>query len=225
MKLNIKNKNLELIKAIQNSKFEITTPIIIEFDGTPNAGKTTISEEVFKILNSLFKCTYITEKAKNCKIHDKLSPKFNLVTGTQTVIEIIEEIEAGSEIIVCERGLLDSIFWMNFHNANNKLSNEITTLMSEFYLLKEFLEYNLFAVIMQCNPEASINREKITNNYINKKRIINSKTINIYNYSIEKCYPKYNKQFSNLKIDTSTLTIQNTFDTCLYYILKFLSEN
>lgn len=224
MDLNLEEKNIRLIELIKNCKSKKVSPIIIEFDGTPNSGKTTIAEETFKVLNNLFKCSYITERAINCKINDKLSPQFNFVTGTQTVIKIIEEIECGNQIIVCERGLLDAIFWMDFHYANNKISNKSNQLMTDFYLSEEFINYKVFSIVMQCNSSATINREKIVNKYITNKRIVNKHVIDMYNVSIEECYAKYKHFFKAVKIDTSSLSIQDTFDSCLFYILKYISE-
>lgn len=224
MDLNLEEKNIKLIELINSYQLKRITPIIIEFDGTPNSGKTTISEETFKILKNIFKCSYITERAINCKINDKLSPQFNFVTGTQTIIKIIEEIEHGNQIIICERGLLDAIFWMDFHYANNKISSKINQLMANFYLSEEFINYKVFSIVMQCDSSATINREKIMNKYVANKRIVNKQVIDMYNVSIEKCYAKYKHYFKAVKIDTSSLSIQDTFDNCLFYILKYINE-
>lgn len=223
MELNLEEKNIKLIEQIKNHKSKKENPIIIEFDGTPNSGKTTIAEEVFKVLNNLFRCSYITERAINCKIDDKLSPQFNFITGTQTIIRIIEEIEYGNQIIICERGLFDAIFWMNFHYANNKISKRSNQLMTDFYLSKEFIQHQIFSIVMQCDSNVTINREKIMNKYVSNKRIINKQVIDMYNSSIEECYTKYKHFFNAVKIDTSSLSIQNTFDNCLYYILEYIN--
>lgn len=224
MDLDIKEKNIKLIEIIKGYSERKTIPIIIEFDGTPNSGKTTISEETFKVLKTLFKCSYITERALNCKISDKLSPRFNLVTGTQTIIKIIEEIENENQIIICERGLLDAIIWMDFHYTNDKISSNVNQLMADFYLTKEFINYKSFSIVMECDSDTTIKREIITNKYITDKKIVNKSTIDKYNTSIENCYDKYNHFFNSLKIDTSSLNIQEVFDICLFHILKYINE-
>ncbi|MCH5315140.1 MAG: hypothetical protein J1E81_04440 [Eubacterium sp.] len=225
MDLNIEEKNIKLIKNIKKYQTQKINPIVIEFDGTPNAGKTTVVEEVYKVLNSIFKCSYIMERAKNCKIKDKLSPKFNFITGTQTIIRIIEEIECNNQIILCERGLLDAIFWMHFHNENKRISNECKQALTQFFLLNDFIKCKFFSLVLQCDSNSAIMREKIKNKYINnKKRIVNEEVIDMYNISIDNCYEQYKNQFSSIKIDTSDMTIQEVFDVSLFHILKYINK-
>lgn len=225
MDLNIEEKNTKLIEDIKKYQALKINPIIIEFDGTPNSGKTTVIEEVYKVLNSIFKCSYITERAKNCKIKDKLSPNFNFITGTQTIIKIIEEIECDNQIILCERGLLDAIFWMRFHNEQNRISNECNQIMTDFYMLNDFIKYNVFSIVLQCDTNSAIKREKIKNMYINnKKKIVNEEVIDMYNSSINTCYEQYKNQFDSIRIDTSDMTIQEVFDNSLFHILKYINK-
>lgn len=98
MFINYEEKNNQMLNVLKNKKISKMEPIIIELDETPNSGKTTVAEQIYRIFKKNFaNCSYIVERAINCEINDKLSPKFNFVTGSETAVKIIEEIENGKK--------------------------------------------------------------------------------------------------------------------------------
>lgn len=98
---NEKNRQ-ENIKKLENLAKEVLKlknqhrqrrPIIIEFCGSPKAGKTSsiASLNIFLKRNG-FKTSVLTERASICPISDKQSPTFNVWTCTATINEINEKI-------------------------------------------------------------------------------------------------------------------------------------
>src|SRR5687767_6227441 len=64
-------------------------PIVIEFCGTPKAGKTScISSLVIFLKRNGFKVKVLTERASVCPIRDKFDPNFNVWTGCSALAEL-----------------------------------------------------------------------------------------------------------------------------------------
>ena len=87
----MKDERKELIKELQKLAEEVLTlkqehrqkrPIVIEFSGSPKAGKTSCinSLEIFLKRNG-FSVSIVQERASVCPVSDKQSPMFNLWTA------------------------------------------------------------------------------------------------------------------------------------------------
>ena len=96
-------KKEELIRTLQNSAEEVLRlknekrqkrPIVIEFSGSPKAGKTSCinSLDIFLKRNG-FKVKIIQERASVCPVSDKQSPMFNLWTSCESLAGMIGTLE------------------------------------------------------------------------------------------------------------------------------------
>lgn len=121
------NKRQENIKKLESLAQEVLKlknlhrqrrPIIIEFCGSPKAGKTSsiTALNIFLKRNG-FKTVVLTERASVCPISDKQSPVFNVWTCSATINEINEKMDKANsggesiDVILCDRGIFDALCW------------------------------------------------------------------------------------------------------------------
>lgn len=115
---------------------------------------------------------------------------------------------------------------MDFHSSNGNLSDECKNVMTDYYLHNDFLKYKTIALVLKCNPETAVAREKDENKYVPRRNIVNENVISSFNSSLEKCFHEHSSCFdSSIKIDTNFMKIQETIDNTLHYILSFIIED
>ena len=121
-------------------------PIIIEFCGSPKAGKTSsiTALNIFLKRNG-FKTTILTERASICPISDKESPVFNVWTCSATINEINEKMdeantasEGNLDIILCDRGIFDALCWFRWLKSRDKMSEEEYDVLTQFAMLNRW---------------------------------------------------------------------------------------
>ncbi len=213
----------ELLKQFKK-KYEI--PLIIEVSGTPNSGKTSV---INMLRNNLRRChiphSVIYESANKCKINDKLSENFNIWTTCNTICSLIEKTESNKDVIICERGIFDALFWCNFHYSRNNLDDNEKKIFENVLSLGRFTDLISILFIFKCSAEASIRREGLLLTHT-EGRIVNKSVINQLNSSIDITRQNYGSVFKKtIEIDTSELEqleLQYSFIEKLVNICKEL---
>lgn len=198
----------QISKIFDNYAKKIESPFIVEVLGTPNSGKTTAIQTFEKILKrSNIKYKIIYEVAGRCKIKDKLSPDFNIWTMTETVKKLLEIFNSNYDIVICERGLLDTICWCDLFLREEKISQNEYDAIVNFILLNRFTKNICYSYIMKCSVEASLKRENLDDLLDVKGSIVNEAVLNKYNNSLENVCEKYACCFKKIEeIDTSYIT-------------------
>lgn len=144
-------------------------PIVIEFCGSPKAGKTSSinSLNIFLKRNG-FKTSVLTERASVCPISDKQSPVFNTWTCSATINEINENIDKANaspnpennlDIIICDRGIFDALCWFRWLKNRNKMNQYEYSVLTQFALLNRWQRNIDLVYVYVTTPEESIKRE------------------------------------------------------------------
>lgn len=208
-------------------------PIVIEFCGSPKAGKTSSinSLNIFLKRNG-FKTTILTERASVCPIPDKESPTFNVWTCTSTINEINTEIGKanlaegmGPDIIICDRGIFDALCWFRWLKSRNKMDESEYNTLSRFALLNRWQRNIDLVYVFMATPEESIKREYA--NLLTDKRgsIMREDILEEYRKSIEDTYSEYKDAFrATSKIDTSNIEQNNVGYQVTEQTLQTLKE-
>lgn len=155
-------------------------PIVIEFSGSPKAGKTSCinSLELFLKRNN-FRVRIIHERASVCPVSDKHSPMFNIWTtcmGLTSFIETMENKDNDVDVLLIDRGIFDALCWFEWLVTTNKMEEEQRRIAESFFLLEEFVK-NIDIVFAFCvKPEVSIERE-YANLLTDKPGTIMNKTV------------------------------------------------
>lgn len=113
----------------------IRKPIIIEFTGPPNSGKTTILHSLTKELVSL---GYTVElKKEDAEKVTSIVPKRtwdrNIWIAASQIETLIEAKYSTADIVLLDRGYYDAIFWAEFFAAQGKVSKEDSSVIIDFF--------------------------------------------------------------------------------------------
>lgn len=192
-------------------------PIIIEFCGSPKAGKTSsiTALNIFLKRNG-FKTTILTERASICPISDKESPVFNVWTCSATINEINEKMdeantasECNLDIILCDRGIFDALCWFRWLKSRDKMSEEEYDVLTQFAMLNRWQKNIDLVYIFLTTPEESIRREYA--NLLTNKRgsIMKEDILEQYKKSVEETLHEYESAFRATCVQDTTDREQN----------------
>lgn len=220
------DKRQENIDKLENLAQEVLTlknlhrqrrPIIIEFCGSPKAGKTSsiTALNIFLKRNG-FKTTILTERASICPISDKESPIFNVWTCTATINEINEKMdkantasEGNLDIILCDRGIFDALCWFRWLKSRDKMSEEEYDVLTQFAMLNRWQKNIDLVYIFLTTPKESIQREYA--NLLTNKRgsIMKEDILEQYKKSVEETLREYESAFRATCVQDTTDREQN----------------
>lgn len=202
---NIAEKVLELKNLHRQRR-----PIIIEFCGSPKAGKTSCinSLNIFLKRNG-FRTVVLHERASVCPINDKRSPVFNVWTVCSAINGILENLYSYSEkvdIVIADRGIFDALCWFEWlKNKKCMDSNEFDTMLN-FVTMERWIKYIDLVYVFKADPGVSIEREYANLLTREMGSIMNPDTLLEYNKAIDKVCENYSQKFHNVQIiDTSDL--------------------
>lgn len=207
---------------LQKEDFMNKKPIVIEFTGTPNSGKTTLIRGLEKELISR---NYNVEvKQEDAELVPKNIPKKTWARNSWITFgqlqSLIEVKFSNADIILFDRGYYDALFWTQFlyHQGSCTLDESVTL----YKVLKETnAVYNLipdWLFIIDVSTGVSIERRKKMGGKI---VLTNEEFISTYKMELEEFYKGI---ISNQwRLNTTTLTIEEVRNVALKQILKIIS--
>lgn len=209
-----RKKIIKELQELAESVFELKSehrqkrPIVIEFSGSPKAGKTSCinSLELFLKRNG-FTVKVIQERASVCPVTDKQSPMFNIWTSCMSLAGLIGTLEDKTnsvDVLILDRGIFDALCWFEWLESASKMEEQ-QKLTTENFLLMEELVKSIDIVFAFCvEPEVSIERE-YANLLTDKIGTIMNKTIlGEYLDAIHRTIEKKKNYFHSVfDIDTS----------------------
>lgn len=222
------NNRQENIEKLENLAREVLAlknlhrqrrPIIIEFCGSPKAGKTSsINALNIFLKRNGFKTAILTERASVCPISDKQSPVFNVWTCSATINEINEKMDNANasadaadhlDIILCDRGIFDALCWFRWLKSKNKMSSEEYSVLTQFAMLNRWQKNVDLVYIFLTTPEESIRREYA--NLLTNKRgsIMKEDILEQYKQAVEQTLSEYQSAFRATCIQDTTNREQN----------------
>lgn len=136
-------------------------PTIIEILGTPNAGKTMALRKLENLLARSGGCRVSTiyETASLCPIKTKLDPAYCEWIACETMQRLLEHMDQGIELILCERGLVDVLCWKRFYLNDARISQERYDASLQYILESAVFAAQRFSVVFTCEPAAAVSRE------------------------------------------------------------------
>lgn len=186
-------------------------PIVIEFSGSPKAGKTSSinSLELFLKRNG-FKVKVVQERASVCPVTDKQSPMFNIWTACMSLAGMLGTLEDKSsniDVLILDRGIFDALCWFEWLYSYGKMDRQLKESVEAFLLQKEFVKSIDIVFAFKTTPETSIEREYA--NLLTDKlgSIMNPRVLQTYLDAIEKTHREKENKFQKVFIiDTTTRT-------------------
>ena len=141
--------------TIQNPQ----TPFMIEFLGTPEAGKTTTIHRLEEVMSEKYKISIIKESAE---IVPAVFPKCSIeahfwmrLTTAKTILE--KQFSNDSEAILIDRGLIDTLFWNFYYGSTGQLTTDEVKHINNFFQIIG-IKFPDIVVFLSTTPEEAIRR-------------------------------------------------------------------
>ncbi len=155
-------------------KVGINSPLVIEFAGTPNAGKDTLIEIVkdYLIDGFVYKVRVFDEGIKSCHIDKDMDVDRLYKTIALSVIQLYDakyENPGGYDFIIINRSIFDRLGFLHSLHAAGHLSDEQERTHRNYLLSYAGLQDMTFLILI--SPEESLKRE------LRSKKAIVSKLI------------------------------------------------
>lgn len=189
-------------------------PIIIEFCGSPKAGKTSCINALAMFLRrNSFKVKVLVERASVCPINSKYDPLFNIWTVCSAIAELSETISNSPkeyDILILDRGIFDALCWFEWQNTHHYLDKDSLGRISNFLTMKRWRAAIDLVLIFEASPNTSIDREYAA--LLTRKRgsIMREPILESYKNAIMTAFKKYQDQFRMVRIFDTTTKNQNT---------------
>lgn len=183
-------------------------PIVIEFSGSPKAGKTSSINSLKQFLKrNGFEVEVIQERASICPVSDKQSPMFNVWTSCMSLaglVGIVEDKKSTCDVVILDRGIFDAICWFEWLNKYNKMEDAFKKHTSDFLLQNEFVGLIDIVFSFTVEPAKSIEREFAALLTDQTGSIMNLKVLGEYREAVQTAVRKNKRYFKNIiSIDTS----------------------
>jgi thymidylate kinase len=192
----------------------LSKPFMVEFSGTPEAGKTTTINTVANMLRSKnYNVMTLKESAESLpKEIEKGTFEANLWMHFMTQAGILRAINSNADVVLIDRGTLDS----DFYGQKFLAEGECTTVQyNEFKrTFLECLKPNLFIALM-VSPEVSVKRRG------GEGRLVNTEYIKNYNSHFLTFFQKLDLEEKELMV-TDNLDVYRMNEVILKIILKHL---
>lgn len=184
-------------------------PLFIEFTGLPKSGKTTVINSLSLFLRRNDMLPYIVdERASVCPVLDKEAPEFNIWTSCTTLSNLIKcRYEKKYSVVILDRGIFDSLIWMNIMFKKGKLTDDNFHRIEKFLLIERWIKYIDLIIYMHCEVETALEREY--KDLLTKKEgsIMNEKFLKDYLETAKECIIKYESCFNRIILIDTTNTL------------------
>ena len=183
-------------------------PIVIEFSGSPKAGKTSCinSLELFLKRND-FSVEIIHERAGICRVANKHSPMFNIWTSCTSIagmVDVLERKDIDCDVLILDRGIFDACCWFNWLTEKKFMEKGQRNIVETFLTMDDFVNRIDIVFAFYVRPEISIEREYA--NLLTDKQgsIMNQNVLSEYFEQIKKTVAEKRNRFHKIfEIDTS----------------------
>lgn len=178
-------------------------PFFIEFAGTPRAGKTTALEALARFLRYRdWRVQVLAEKAGSCPLENKLEATFNVWTACTTLTELLEAGQREAQIVLIDRGLFDTLCWMDWFRGRGDLDAADHQAIDRFLLVPRWRRLIDLVFVMTVDPEEALARE-FAGQPAKPGRIMNDRTLHEVNRSIAAVRDAHAHEFECVEINTT----------------------
>jgi len=192
-------------------------PYIVEVLGTPEAGKTTtIKEVITSLINKGYNVKFIQESAEIVpEEFVKSSIEAHLWMSLHTAQDLLHACVSNADIIIVDRGILDTLFWDYLYFLKGQLSKEQRDAADNFFKSLDYMPD--FVIILTTSPEEAIIRRG------GEGRIVTKSFLEKYNSTLN-IFVEKQIQMPKYKIDTTGIPIETVIKQVEQVILQHLSQ-
>jgi hypothetical protein len=187
-------------------------PWLVEFAGTPRAGKTTVIGGLSTLLKrDGWHVRLVDEQAGCCPVPDKDNPHFNIWTTCSTICRIVEARYSSADIVLIDRGLFDALCWLEWYRQRGS-SAMAPDAFDNLLLASNAIDLIDLVVVMIVDPVQALRRDFAVQPRPEPGTIMNAGTLAAINRSIGTVAERCGADFRLESVDTSGLTESDTLD-------------
>ena len=191
--------------------------LVIEFAGTPRAGKTSAMHGLSRHLRSLdLRVHLIEERAGSWPFRSRRHPHFSLWTATATSALMLEAVHAEADVVLVDRGLFDSLCWMDWYRRTGDLTEDDHEAIERFLRVAPLRELVHLVFVMTVAPDVALQRElltRLTGRERGPGTIVNTSTLLELNASIAAAADRHRGAFNLHELDTTATNREQTLET------------
>lgn len=192
---------------------------VLEFAGTPKSGKSTSVEAVRHFFSrNGYRVHVLAERAAMCPIPMKGHLFFNTWCMASMLAELLANVETETDLIIVDRGLMDSLVWLVMQKNRGEISSEEATSFERFALLPRWTSLIDLALVMYVDPKEALDRERKQRIATKDGSIMNTSTLETISESVSQAVELYSKSFKKL------LSHDSTGSTVRSYNIKIIEE-
>jgi len=189
---------------------------VAEFAGTPRAGKTSAMHGLnLRLRAGDHRVHLVEERACISPIPASQHPQFNLWTASTTSALILEAMYSEADVVLVDRGLFDSLCWMDWYRRSGQLTRHDHEAIKRFMCVGPLREIISLVLVMKVDPTVALQRERATwaaGAVKGPGRVMNVGTLTDLNISIAETVDRHRSEFGLHELDTTTMDQAQTVD-------------
>jgi predicted NUDIX family phosphoesterase len=225
--LETKAERLKGLLAVRPAK----RPLIIEFSGSPKAGKTrSISVLELFLKRNGFKVEVYTERASVSPIKSKGHLNFNVWVSCASLQGMLESLYKDIDIFILDRGVFDALVWNEWLEMTGKITTEEADQVEKFFTMGRWAELVDVIFLVTCDPQTSIEREYADQLTTKRGTIMAEGTLAQFRECIKRTMEKNGTRFRKIVSADTTNTktregVARITDEALDALSTFLDES
>lgn len=143
---------------------ELHRPVIVEFTGSPDAGKTTAIEAVRNFFRRLgYAVQKPQEGAEIFHSIPRSDPEFNIRTGIYQMSLVIDaKYDRNTDLVILDRGLYDPYYWMSYWTRKGALDIPTARAWQQFFTHEKWRSSIDTCFFMTCDAQEVVRRNEAT---------------------------------------------------------------
>jgi hypothetical protein len=189
--------------------------LIVEFAGTPRAGKSTAMCGLVERLRELGLWVVAIDGEPAGPSLPKRHPHFNLWAATATSARMIEVMHTGGDVVLVGKGLFDALCWMEWFRRQDRLTSADHETIERFLRVESLREWVHLVFVMTVDPAVAMQRELDSREDGSGKgpgTVVNNETLYELNEAIAAMVARHRGEFNLMELDTTAMSPEETLD-------------
>lgn len=216
---------LARIEAATNLGRAAGRPFVVEFAGSPRAGKSTLLRGLERFLKrNGYSVAVVDEPLVDCGVGDKRDLACNVWTICRTLERVLELPDSARHVVLFDRGLFDRLCWLNWYRRTGQLSDQEYRVISEFIRLPRWRQMVDVVFVLTARPAVAIERELAHQVTRRTGQIVNETTLLELNEAIKSMARAARPVMNRIHLDTSDHDEQQTLRWISITVLRGLAR-
>lgn len=204
-------------------------PFIVEFSGTPKAGKSKVRDTLDHFLRRLkYKVLKPEEGAAKCPISKDDLLAFNAWTISYLLMQILEAVEERErcDVLILDRGLFDALGWLQWLRMRETISLHELRIVQGFLLLENWRRLIDLVFLMTTTPETALEREERDKVVHMPGTVMNKQALESINEAYQAAYMNFKTEFHHIEpLDTTGMLAKQAGEWVAAVTLQRIKEH